>query len=292
MAAAMKQLDLTSDLQASNRRPVSPRKYCSWAGCCSATCWGQSKPDFVQPFSSSPCSIDPALQPCFLSVSPYHLPDMTDRQWRKLGDEWTHAPAASPRLAHCLFGPPCHACCHGSMPALLSIGSVSPPQICSTLQLSHALAASLLQAEKDALLRLAGSCEDADFAERFQHFVAARQLEAGPEDGQGRHMRAPRPEEQRCQRLCQRILAALALRALLQEVRGMRDMWGGAADCWRCMRGAEMRSLLPGPLKQGATEEAVRQEFGYGELGRAFVDMRVRLAPQGMVMARQVGLGP
>ncbi|KAI7838157.1 hypothetical protein COHA_008005 [Chlorella ohadii] len=145
-----------------------------------------------------------SIRPCFLSVSPYHLPDMTDRQWRKLGDEWTHAPAASTGRARCLFGLPCHA-------------------------------------EKEALLRLAGSCEDADFAERFQHFVAARQLEAGPEDGQGRHMRAPRPEEQRCQRLCQRILAALALRALLQE---------------------------------GATEEAVRQEFGYGELGRAFADMR------------------
>ena len=125
--------------------------------------------------------------------------------------------------------------------ALLSHGHVSSPRMPASASTCHTLAASLLQAEKDALLRLAGSCEDADFAERFQHFVAARQLEAGPEDGQGRHMRAPRPEEQRCQRLCQRILAALALRALLQEVRGMRDMWGGAADCWRCMRGAEMR---------------------------------------------------
>jgi hypothetical protein len=57
-------------------------------------------------------------------------------------------------------------------------------------------------------------------------------------------MRPPRPEEQRFQRLCQRILAALALRALLQE---------------------------------GATEEGVRQEYGFGDLGRAFADMQVRL---------------
>lgn len=79
--------------------------------------------------------------------------------------------------------------------------------------------AHLPQNEKDALLRLAGSNEEAGFAERFQHFLITRQQEAGPEGGQLWHMRPARPEEQRCQRLCQRLLTALALRALLQEVR-------------------------------------------------------------------------
>lgn len=76
-----------------------------------------------------------------------------------------------------------------------------------------------MQSERDALLRLAGSSEEAGFAERFQRFLMERQREAGPEDGHIWHMRPPRPEEQRCQRVCQRILAALALRALVQEVR-------------------------------------------------------------------------
>lgn len=34
-----------------------------------------------------------------------------------------------------------------------------------------------------------------------------------------------------------------------------------------------LRAMLS--ITQGATEEGVRQEFGYGDLGRAFADMRV-----------------
>ena len=80
----------------------------------------------------------------------------------------------------------------------------------------------LMQGQKAALLRLAGSSEEPGFAERFQRFLLARHREAGPE-GDWHHMAAPRPDQEPYERLCRRILAALALSALLQEVRCFRQ---------------------------------------------------------------------
>lgn len=167
------------------------------------------------------------------------------------------------------------------------------------------------QNEKDALLHLAGSNEEAGFAERFQHFLITRQQEAGPEGGQLWHMRPARPEEQRCQRLCQRLLTALALRALLQEVRCSWSrcagrMGGASCQALRVDAYAWCQALLAShdqggwlhhivlramlSITQGATEEGVRQEFGYGDLGRAFADMRV--GGDGAVVMHDAGAAP
>lgn len=165
----------------------------------------------------------------------------------------------------------------------------------------HALAASpaacrlappcpvlAVQDQKSALLRLAGSSEEAGFAERFQLYLLARQQEAGPE-GERRHMRAPRPDEEQYQRLCRRILAALALSSLLQEVISSLEWFPGDGvpsatirryvEAVRSCHALPLRTAAHCPLPavaQDATEAGVRAEFGYGEHGRAFAELRVR----------------
>lgn len=47
----------------------------------------------------------------------------------------------------------------------------------------------------------------------------------------------------------------------------------------------------PHPPHQNATEEGVRQEFGYDDLGRAFADMRVSLRRKAARMRRKATSG-
>lgn len=103
MAQAMRQLDLTSDLQASwwgacrwachtRRCQAAVLRPCQH-GMTSQSQWSwQLEAQLVLFLPTLPAHLPSLPQPCFLSVSPYHLPDMTDRQWRKLFAEWSHAP--------------------------------------------------------------------------------------------------------------------------------------------------------------------------------------------------------
>lgn len=96
MASAMRQLDLTSDLQV--RLLGHSRFDCDRAASCDAAAVQDGAPyPAVLPTAPVP------LQPCFLAVSPYHLPDMTDRQWRKLFAEWSRAPVVCSHA--CLLAP-------------------------------------------------------------------------------------------------------------------------------------------------------------------------------------------
>lgn len=111
MAQAMRQLDLTSDLQASWWGLAVGMPHEALPSCRAAPmpAWhdlpkpvelavgGPASPLLANP----PCSPPLFAQPCFLSVSPYHLPDMTDRQWRKLFAEWSHAPVVGCAFFRC-----------------------------------------------------------------------------------------------------------------------------------------------------------------------------------------------